>query len=593
MITPHSEHFDDIYFAVEDGLAESRYVFLDHNHLPAAFAERERFVIAETGFGTGLNFLCAWELFERTAKPFQKLVYYSFEKYPLAASDILRFLGHWSGAFGGRLERFAALYPLRVGGWHRIDVSPHVTLVLIFDDVNRALFELDDPVDCWFLDGHAPAKNPEMWSSTVFEQMGRLSRKGARFATFTAAGFVRRGLEAAGFEVSRMRGYGRKRDMSVGVFTGAGCVGDNTPEPRRVAVVGGGVAGCAAAAALAERGCAVTIFEPHGIASGASGNPRGLYNPRFSARRSGESDFYASAYARAAAVFLRLMAQHDIGFAPVGCLHLITDSDKERRFEAFAENWGWHTDHARLVDAAEASLLSGVTLQHGALYLPDAGALSPARLCKVLSSAASIRQTQVRVLERVSEGWRVEGDVFDAVVLACARGVQQFDGVPSLPLQSIRGQVSFVQENAAFRTLKTALCYGGYCAPCEDGQAVVGSTFQHWLAHTDLLAEDDSSNLEKLAAFAPSLAAGAQVVGGRAGIRVAASDRVPVIGCIQGQDGLYVSVGHGSHGILSGLMGGAFIAADMMGDAQILPRAAQEALSPARFAARQARISGT
>jgi len=190
--TPRSEHFDDIYFAAEDGLAERKYGFLEQNNLPAAWENQDRFVIAETGFGTGLNFLCAWTEFEKTATASQHLYYYSFEKHPLSQDEIRKYLNHWSGEFGGRLEKLCALYPYRIGGWHQVMVSPQVTLILIFDDVNRAIPELNTEIDCWFLDGHAPAKNPDMWSETVFKHIGRLSKNGTRVSTFTAAGIVKR-----------------------------------------------------------------------------------------------------------------------------------------------------------------------------------------------------------------------------------------------------------------------------------------------------------------------------------------------------------------------------------------------------------------
>ena len=235
---PRSKIFDDVYFSAEDGLAETRHVFLAGNNLPDAWEGRERFPIAETGFGTGLNFLAAWKLFAETATPGQSLEFISFEKYPLSAAEISDALtdslslegegrgegGDDSGLYpphpnplpvGERgyesyLEGMVALYP--EGG----KVAENVTLRLIIGDVNEELPKLQTPVDCWFLDGFRPSSNPEMWTDTVFENMARLTVVGGTFATFTSAGFVRRGLQAAGFEVSKIPGFGRKREMSVG-----------------------------------------------------------------------------------------------------------------------------------------------------------------------------------------------------------------------------------------------------------------------------------------------------------------------------------------------------------------------------------------
>ena len=191
-MTLRSALFDDIYFSAADGLAETRHTFLAGNDLPAAWDGRPVFTIGETGFGTGLNFLAAWTLFAETARPGQRLHYVSVEKYPLARDDIARALAPWAGLFGGRLGDLLRLYPLRVPGFHRVLFGDGVALTLVFDDVNDALPGLDAPrgVDAWFLDGFAPAKNPDMWTDALFAQMARLSRPGATAASFTAAGTV-------------------------------------------------------------------------------------------------------------------------------------------------------------------------------------------------------------------------------------------------------------------------------------------------------------------------------------------------------------------------------------------------------------------
>lgn len=215
---PRSEIFDDIYFSPADGLAETAHVFLKGNNLPENWLEKPRFTIAETGFGTGLNILSAWKLFEETAAPDQALDFISVERFPLQAGQIAEYLQHWAGFFAGRMERLCALYPLTVPGFHRLNLTPRITLTLVFDDANAALPRIDAAVDCWFLDGFKPSTNPDMWSDKIFTEMARLSKPGASLATFTSAGFVRRGLGAAGFEVEKIPGYGTKREMTKGVF---------------------------------------------------------------------------------------------------------------------------------------------------------------------------------------------------------------------------------------------------------------------------------------------------------------------------------------------------------------------------------------
>lgn len=214
---PRSKEFDDVYFSAENGLAETMHVFIAGNNLPRAWEGRDEFTICETGFGTGLNFLAAWTLFEETAAPGQRLHFISFEKYPLDAEKIAEWLGPWENEFGERLKTLVSRY-----GPGTAEMSGRVNLTLIFGDVNEEIPKLEAAVDAWFLDGFKPSANPEMWSGTVFANMARLSAPGASLATFTAAGFVRRGLAAAGFEVKKARGYGAKRDMTVGRHAGGG-----------------------------------------------------------------------------------------------------------------------------------------------------------------------------------------------------------------------------------------------------------------------------------------------------------------------------------------------------------------------------------
>lgn len=210
---PRSKEFDDVYFSAENGLAETRHVFLDGNGLPARWDGAGAFTIGETGFGTGLNFLAVWKLFEDTARPDQTLHFISFEKFPLSAQEIGEYLQPWADEFGERLDALVRKYQEGC-----VQLTERVSLTLIFGDVNEEMLKLDVGIDAWFLDGFKPSSNPDMWSETVFSNMARLSNQGATLATFTAAGFVRRGLEAAGFAVEKVRGYGTKRDMTVGVL---------------------------------------------------------------------------------------------------------------------------------------------------------------------------------------------------------------------------------------------------------------------------------------------------------------------------------------------------------------------------------------
>lgn len=223
---PHSTQFNDKYFCQENGYSESLYVFCGGNDLEKRFKRlnplvEDQFTIGETGFGTGLNFLSAWQIFDRTAPKQAKLHFISLDRFPLTPEDLEKALKLWP-----ELKSYSAQliqqYPRIIIQQPTVSFqNGRVTLTLILDDVVCALKRMHQErfqMDAWFLDGFDPAKNPDMWNGEVFQGIARLSYPGTTIATFTAAGFVRRGLAEAGFNMERAKGYGRKRHMLKGVF---------------------------------------------------------------------------------------------------------------------------------------------------------------------------------------------------------------------------------------------------------------------------------------------------------------------------------------------------------------------------------------
>ena len=204
---PVSRRFDDPYFSLEDGLAEAVHVFLQGNGLPDRF--RDGFHIAELGFGTGLNALAALRAWEAVGQR-GVLNYTSFEAFPVSAKEMARALG----AFPDVSDRAGALCDAWASGAREITVGP-MQITVIEGDARATLPRWEGRADAWFLDGFSPARNPELWGEPLMVEVGRHTAQGGTAATYTAAGFVRRGLEAAGFAVDRVPGFGRKRHMSV------------------------------------------------------------------------------------------------------------------------------------------------------------------------------------------------------------------------------------------------------------------------------------------------------------------------------------------------------------------------------------------
>ena len=322
--TPVADHFDDVYFSNDSGIDETQHVFVAGNDLLERWQQwrNPTFVIAETGFGTGLNFLVAMRAFNEFKAtnpnhPLKHLYFITTEKFPLPQQDMQRALEAFP-ALKAEAEALSELYPMGLEGCHRLYFERHsTTLDLWIGDVHELLPQWHAPIegliDAWFLDGFAPSKNPDMWTDALFSQMARLSKTGTTFGTFTAAGIVKRGLAGVGFDIKKRKGFGRKRDMLTGVFNTANdsvqhklrlpngpyyrYVNSSVTEASKVAVVGSGLAAATACLALVKRGINTTLyFDGDTLASGASGNPQGGFYPQLHSEASIASRIQAHSF---------------------------------------------------------------------------------------------------------------------------------------------------------------------------------------------------------------------------------------------------------------------------------------------------------
>lgn len=341
-----------------------------------------------------------------------------------------------------------------------------------------------------------------------------------------------------------------------------------------VAIIGGGLAGTACAYMLRQRGIKSTIYETGAaLASGASGNPIGLYNPRISAQRGPESDFYTAAFSLALRSFGNL---DDIDWNPCGALHLATDETKQKRFRACAANWGWPDDHMRMVDAQAASEIAGIAIAHEALWISQSGFASPRKLCERMAQGS-----KVKIINSFSD---IDWAAGRPVILAAGIGVKNFPAANFLPLKPVRGQITLATpSDGRAKMLHTNLCYGGYTSMAAGGIHVIGSTFQRWLDHSEVMDQDDHDNITKLEKNVPALKGAFIIAGRRAAIRTVTDDHFPVIGKLPEHERVFVSTAHGSHGILSALLGAQIIADMVTGTSLSVSSAVIEKLSPARY----------
>ncbi|WHP79299.1 bifunctional tRNA (5-methylaminomethyl-2-thiouridine)(34)-methyltransferase MnmD/FAD-dependent 5-carboxymethylaminomethyl-2-thiouridine(34) oxidoreductase MnmC [Edwardsiella anguillarum] len=567
--TPVSQQFDDVYFSNQDGLAETRHVFLQGNGLPQRWCEpgRPDFTVAETGFGTGLNFLTLWQAHRafRQAYPDQgppRLHFISFEKYPLCRDDLRAAHAAWP-ELAELSEQLYAVWPDALPGCHRLHPAPHITLDLWFGDVNALLPQLPDGlrghVDAWFLDGFAPAKNPDMWTQALFDAMLRLARPGATFATFTAAGFVRRGLIQAGFEVSKVKGFGQKRECLAGrrptalppdALRAPWYARPAARRPDEVALIGGGIAAALCALALQRRGSRVTLYcaDPQG-AQGASGNRQGALYPLLNGRGDALERFYARAFPYALRTYDALAAQGvDFPHQWCGVSQLGYDDASQKKIAQLLAA-GWPEWLAQGGDAADLGLRCGLPLPVGGVCYPLGGWLDPAELTRQALALAERQGAtlhfnhEVRQLQPAPEGWRLrlaDGStrLHGCVVLAGGARAGEFSQSDALPLYPVRGQVSHIPTAPALAPLRQVLCHDGYLTPCSPnyGTHCLGASYRRNCTDREYSPQEQQDNRQRLIASLPQATWPQQVdvsaAAARIGIRCAVRDHLPLVGAL-------------------------------------------------------------
>jgi tRNA 5-methylaminomethyl-2-thiouridine biosynthesis bifunctional protein len=568
--TPVSSQFDDIYFSESGGLDETRHVFLNGNHFPERFVTHPRplLVIAETGFGTGLNFLTLWQAFSafRQQHPLttlQRLHFISYEKYPLSAEDLDKALAHWPelAAFAEELRQ---QWPLPFAGCHRLLLDGgRITLDLWYGDVTDLLPQSDpslfQQVDAWFLDGFAPSKNPDMWTEGLFTSMAKLTRPEGTFATFTAAGFVRRGLQQAGFNVSRVKGHGKKREMLSGWREAGPKALHPAPwysrtaatHPEEVAIIGGGVASALLSLALLRRGSRVTLYcEDPQPALGASGNRQGAVYPLLNGRHDTIEQFFAHAFTFARRQYtqfaqLNLVFDHDwCGVAQLGY-----DEKSQGKIDQIMAG-EWPQALATALNAEQFTEQVGVPCGNGGVSYPLGGWLCPAQLtAQAIAHAQSLGlvvhyQHQVTgIAPTQTLGWQLSFAAqpeaeHATVVLANGADITRFGQSDKLPVYAVSGQVSHVPTAATLGQLKQVLCYDGYLTPVNPNNQhhCIGASYHRAERKPLYRDSDQQQNRQRLIDCLPGIdwPHEVDVSAGEArnGVRCASRDHLPMVGSV-------------------------------------------------------------
>lgn len=567
---PRSRLYGDVYFSSADGLAETRAVFLSGCGMPESFAGRDQMVVGELGFGTGLNIAALLDLWRRQAPPEARLHIFSIEAHPISREDAARALAVWP-ELGEAAQVLLDHWPGQARGFHRVDLPGfRATLDLAVMDVRQALESWDGAADAWFLDGFSPALNPAMWSEDILAAVAARSAPGARAATFTVAGAVRRGLQAAGFEIAKRPGFGRKKDRLEAWLPGAPSA---SPSPDRLAIIGGGIAAAALARAARAQGLDVTVIDAD--EAPASGNPAALVTPALDAGGGPRAALPAQAFARAVDLYEALPG----AVIARGVLQLAQSQQAEDRFAVVGGQ--------DIFEPGTMTLLTSAADQLGepagaALVMSRALVIEP----RVVLDAwrGETLAARVDALERRADGWRLldrnGGEILRADVVVVAAGAGLGELLPRLGYRPVRGQASWTA--LATEPGCTPAAFGGYAIPTRTG-VLFGATHDRGVLDTEERPEDHTRNLEILAKGLPQLAErlGRTPLSGRAATRVTTADHLPLAGRLA--EGLFVLSGLGGRGFCLAPVLAEHVVARVTGAPSPLPRELSRLVTPDRF----------
>ena len=565
---PRSSEFGDVYFSKTDGLAESRHVFIDGNDLATRLANLrnfERFVIGEIGFGTGLNILAIWQLWQQIRPDnHSHLHIITTEKFPLRKTDLAQALGVWT-ALAGLSQQLIDNYPPPLAGCHRLNwFDERLTIDLWLGDATSSLSQVTGQgrVDAWLLDGFAPSCNQELWSESLLAQIARLSKTHTTLATFSVASAVKQGLKHHGFTLAKRKGFGKKREMLTAslqpkLISASFCKlyfrynkkikpffvtlpftdtfesrrrqrrkannvkGFELPnfsaitKPLSVAVIGAGVAGLSSAYALAARGHKVTIFDKAQPLAGASGNIRGFLAPKLTSLKRLETNLHAIGYLASCRFYPYLTAQTGIKILQTtGCLDLLSHNRLQ-----LDEVKDFPIEFARLLTAEQAKAKVGYEIGQ-AIFLPNAGLITTANFAKAVLCHPNIsfqteelayfqqayfQQDSDQVLLTFTE----RQQFFDHVILCMA--LDTCDFLPTIKrFNHSRGQVTWfaVDEHDKAQLPKLPLKYGSYYASFNENSkrhVMLGASFVRDTLDTTPAVADHQMNVADLADAVPDL----------------------------------------------------------------------------------------
>lgn len=590
---PFSAHCDDRYWSERGNPCdEAMTVFIDANRLRqrwSAMKPNSAFFIGEIGFGTGLNFLNAWQQWQLYRQPGCRLHYLAFERMPLTPEAISKAHSNMPSAISALSAQLTEAGLPTTGGIHRLFPAPgSLWLTLAIGDAASELQQLavatEMRMDCWFMDGFAPAKNPDAWSPKLAQLMAATSHRETTISSYSSARAARVPLIDAGFAISKLSGYMGKRERIVGQYQGTEAAPVSRPLPS-VLIVGGGIAASACALSLSERGCPVTMV--HNAAAAASDNPAGILRPRLTAALSlPRLHWNLSGWQLSLRRLHQLSTAAKAGnsdaapaslFQLTGVLEHLRDGKSRRRAQklvdirAAADLW-------QLKNAEEASRLASLTLRGDWMYYPDAGWGSMAATCVAARASITLRILKDIALHPTAAGWHLispAGELqADICLLASGNSPQglmmQPEPITRVQPLGVPGRMDAFASCKNSSSLQLPLCGGGYIMPARDGM--------HW-GGAGPTRVDNRQRAQKLLneeSFGTSCDAGDSW----GAMRWRSPDGLPLVGASSAEENLYFASGLGARGLIFAFLAGEWIAAQIFAEPAPLHGKAARAACP-------------
>ena len=549
----YSKSYNDIYFDKLNGPKETEHVYLKTNNLNKRFKNKQKFVIAEIGFGTGLNFLLTWKLWKENRKTNGSLTYISFENAPLSKKDIERVYKKFKKLDG--YSRFLLKnIPERCKSTHRIFIkADNINLILIYDDIT-SLINFNFKADTWFLDGFSPKKNPLVWTDKLFKQLYNFTNLDGSLSTFSVAGHVRRGLLKAGFKVSKVSGYGNKKEISYAIKKDL--ISSNQykfsceKKIGPVAIIGSGISGASLAYALRKRNIECFIIDKsYKLANGASGNKLALQMPKLTMDNSpyGLLSLEAFLYSRKIAKNLSAIPRSD-------GLVLIPSRDRDViKFKKLLEN-NWPLD---LLNNNYDKLNFLKFINH--IYMKSSGIVDNSKFIQnLIKDVEFISKFDVKKITS-KDGLNIIIDKFGnrlkAKTVIWANGFEMTNLSQNLPINPISGQVTYLKANELSSNLKINFSYGHHFSQAFKGYHQIGASFNR-NANTCFREIDQNTNINSIPEFLrKNIYYNINESGHRVSVRASTKDRMPFFGDLSALTGkksnnIYILGGMGAWGFV-------------------------------------------